>query len=244
MATESAVPRVARPSALPAHCCFSLSCTRMPHPTTATADSTAPDEGLIVWHIAERDNYTIPNDGFAFDDIRVSRDTDETVTIVSEHGPAIPSPGIHTNPYAFMATNVVESPVQTGGTQYVCVGWSLTGNWPPSGETNLAVFVHTNDAVLTWNWRTQFWLTVEADAHGQATPASQWVPSGSGVMASASADTYFHFTNWSGSATGIFDQAFVPVASNLPATPPLNVYTDAPGPVSPLFYRISVDAEP
>jgi hypothetical protein len=41
----------------------------------------------------------------------------------------------------------------SGPTQYVCTGWSMTGQEPTSGTGTSFQMTVTNDAVLTWIWQ-------------------------------------------------------------------------------------------
>ena len=81
-------------------------------------------------------------------------DTTSTIEIVSAHGTADLEVGTHTNVYGTVLTNSVSSPDTQGTVQYVCTGWTMTGNEPASGANNVMVMTHTNDAVLTWTWTT------------------------------------------------------------------------------------------
>lgn len=77
-----------------------------------------------------------------------------TLTVVSAHGSPVPS-GVTTNAENAVITNRVASPVTANGTQYYCVGWTMAGNDPAAGSTNILVMTVTNDAALTWSWKAQ-----------------------------------------------------------------------------------------
>jgi uncharacterized repeat protein (TIGR01451 family) len=124
------------------------------------------------------------------------------LTVVSAHGAAAPSVGSHTNLYGSVLTNSVTSPIVFGLTQFVNMGWVITGNSPASGTTNQFVMTITNHATLTWLWRTNYWLETEAGSNGFVTVGSDWFPRGSQVVVHASADLYYYFTGWSGDAAG------------------------------------------
>jgi hypothetical protein len=76
-----------------------------------------------------------------------------TLEIVSAYGSPVPSVGSHEYEPGTVVTNSVASPVTDGSTQYVCTGWTMTGNEPLSGTNNSFVMMLTNDAVVTWSWR-------------------------------------------------------------------------------------------
>jgi hypothetical protein len=87
-------------------------------------------------------------------------------------------------------------PAPDGGTQYVCVGWTLTGHEPGGGGgTNFEMTV-TNDAILTWRWATNYWLETSAEAHGSVAPDSSWQPGGLPALIVATPAAYYHFAHW------------------------------------------------
>ena len=77
---------------------------------------------------------------------------DRTLEIVSLCGTGRPSSGVYTN---LVGTSLSLSMSETGNvgpTQYVCTGWSMTGNEPASGATTNFTMTVADNAVLTWNW--------------------------------------------------------------------------------------------
>ena len=125
------------------------------------------------------------------------------LTVVSGHGAAEPLAGAYTNPADTVLANSISVPAPAGGTQFVCIGWSLAGHEPAGGAgTNFEMTV-TNDATLTWLWNTNYWLDTEAGAGGSVDVGDSWQAAGSTAHIAATADPYFHFTNWTGSASGV-----------------------------------------
>ncbi len=96
----------------------------------------------------------------------------ETLTIVSAHGTATPEVGVYTNLYNTEVTPSVTGADLPGGTQYVVTGWSMIGNAPASGATAGFTMSHTNHAVLTWLWQTNYCLTLLPAAQGSITNAT------------------------------------------------------------------------
>jgi hypothetical protein len=93
------------------------------------------------------------------------------------------------------------------GTQYACTGWSGTGSAPPSGSSTTVTFFITQPSNITWNWKTQYYLTVSS-AHG-TVDGQGWYDSGSTAYATVSpltvaggSGTQYVFTMWSGDASG------------------------------------------
>ena len=78
---------------------------------------------------------------------------DISFRIISEHGFISPA-GVPALYAGIVLTNAVLSPQIVDPTQYICTGWSMTGNEPLIGSTNYFVMTLTNSAVLTWSWST------------------------------------------------------------------------------------------
>ena len=125
--------------------------------------------------------------------------TDATLTIQSLYGLGTPSVGVHTNAIGALLTNVMSSTDTRGSTQLVCAGWAMTGNEPASGSGTQVVMTVTNDAVLTWLWTTNYWLATASGPNGSVDVGSSWQAYGVTTQITATASTYYHFTNWTGS---------------------------------------------
>ncbi|MEM2105374.1 MAG: PKD domain-containing protein [Candidatus Bathyarchaeia archaeon] len=52
------------------------------------------------------------------------------------------------------------------GVRYVCTGWTGTGSVPPSGTGTSVTFTLDAPSSITWNWKTQYLLTVFTDPAG------------------------------------------------------------------------------
>lgn len=137
-----------------------------------------------------------------------------TLQVVSDHGTPYPVVGLYSNVSGTVLTNSVSLVDLQGQTQFVNTGWTLAGNEPASGSTNTMIMTHTNNAVLTWNWKTQYRLTVTAGVHGVASASSTWWDQGSTAMATATPDAYYHFTVWTGTVSSVTNP--LPVVMNTP----------------------------
>jgi len=126
--------------------------------------------------------------------------------IASAYGVADLDVGFYTNGWGVVLTNAVSSPDTADTTQYVCTGWALTGNEPLSGADTNMVMTHTNDAVLTWLWNTNYWLATAA-SNGDVDVADGWFEAGSNVVATALPDLYYSFDAWSGDTAGCVVQS-------------------------------------
>ena len=134
-----------------------------------------------------------------------------TLQIVSAHGAAFPAAGVYTNAAGAQWTNSVSPADTQGTTRYVCAGWIMSGNEPPEGLTNVMVMTHTNDATLTWLWKTQFDLTVSAGPHGAVSATNGWWDAGATATAAAAADAYYHFAAWTGSLSSAANPLEIPM---------------------------------
>jgi hypothetical protein len=136
--------------------------------------------------------------------------------VVSPYGTPSPVVGTHSNGLGATVAGSVVSPDTRGTTQYVCTGWSMTGNVPLSGATNVMSMTLTNNAVLTWLWATNVMFAGAAGPNGSVSGAANgWYPVGNSVTVTAAAAQHYHFASWSGD---------VPVADT--NRNPLNVTMD------------------
>jgi hypothetical protein len=82
-------------------------------------------------------------------------------------------------------------------TRYVCTGWTGTGSVPPSGTGSSVTFTITQSSSITWNWVTQYYLTVRTDPSGIVTiPGEGWYNASKSVSLSAPSVTGYTFLNW------------------------------------------------
>ena len=67
----------------------------------------------------------------------------------------------------------------TTGTRYVCTGWTGTGSVPASGSGTSATFTINEPSSITWNWKTQYYLTLSTNPIGVTTPSgANWYDAG------------------------------------------------------------------
>jgi len=71
------------------------------------------------------------------------------------------------------------------GVQYVCIGWVGAGNVPKTGTAASVSFVMVKPTVITWLWKTQYYLTVVSHCDS-ATPESAWFDNNSIITAQVS----------------------------------------------------------
>jgi len=124
--------------------------------------------------------------------------------IRSIHGQVDPGVGLYTNVWGTeVSCSITNAALVNGTTQQVVAGWALAGE---QGDTNglgtALVFTQTNNAVLTWNWKTQYWLDTGAGAGGQVDEPDQWVDAGAVITVTAQPDVYYHVDSWTGDTGG------------------------------------------
>ncbi|MGB8779591.1 MAG: clostripain-related cysteine peptidase, partial [Candidatus Bathyarchaeia archaeon] len=80
------------------------------------------------------------------------------LTVFSQHGTPTPTTGWFEAGTPFNGS--VTSPLSgSTGTQYVCTGWTGTGNVPSSGASLTTDFTLDQPSSIEWNWKTQYLLT-------------------------------------------------------------------------------------
>ena len=150
-----------------------------------------------------------------------------SLEIASEHGGAIPPEGVHYYPHAEQIVPVVTtSPLDSGTTQYVCVGWTGTGAVlsDPYGGTNAGPISLTNHSSLAWLWETNYLLSIDAGA-GTVDMVDGWYIAGTTVVTTLSVPEGHLFNGWTGDTGGC---SWVDTELTIPMTSPRSltaVYT-------------------
>ncbi|MFA7369869.1 MAG: hypothetical protein WC334_09515, partial [Kiritimatiellales bacterium] len=139
------------------------------------------------------------------------------LTVTTPYGAASPAAG--TSDYdegTVLTATLAGSPVADGATtQYVCNGWSGTGNVPAGGSTtNTGSFVLTADSTVTWLWTTNYWLDTAATPGGSVDVSNGWKPGGVSVQITATPDAGSYFTGWSGNTAGDTNSARLTLPMN------------------------------
>jgi hypothetical protein len=101
-------------------------------------------------------------------------------------------------------TESVTSPGSGGsGIQYVCTGWTGTGSVPASGTASSITFTAAAPSSITWDWKTQYYLSVSSP-YDSPSPISGWFDSGSSVTESVTSPTpgpsgtHYVVSGWTG----------------------------------------------
>ena len=120
-------------------------------------------------------------------------------------------------------------------TRYKCIGWTGTGDVPATGGTNdMGPISLTQDSSITWNWQTQYKLTVTSIGSGSATVTDvtdgEWegdyVEEDATAKITASPASGYVFDHWQ-DATG----------TDLGSTNPLTITVDGPKTITAVFRK-------
>ena len=106
-----------------------------------------------------------------------------------------------------LVTAWVSSPVSGAmGTRYVCTGWTGSGSIPVSGTGTVVSFYLNAASSITWNWKTQYYLTMQVEplGAGSTSPNSGWHDSTATVSILAMPGGGYAFWSWSGSGSGSY----------------------------------------
>jgi hypothetical protein len=102
-------------------------------------------------------------------------------------------------------TSPASGPVNT---RYVCIGWTGAGSVPASGTGSSVTFTINQQSAVTWNWKTQYLLTVTTypgglgpqptrSQAGEVGPSNAWwYDASTGVALTAQAVSEYTFNYW------------------------------------------------
>jgi len=83
------------------------------------------------------------------------------------------------------------------GTRYICTGWNGNGSVPASGTTTTVTFTINQPSSITWNWKTQYYLTVKTNPLGITTiPGEGWYDQSAPVGLTAPPVPSYNFNYW------------------------------------------------
>ncbi len=123
--------------------------------------------------------------------------TKKRLALYSEYGPNSPITESLSYYWGDEVSLLMNSPDTHGGVRYDCTGWSGTGSVPTIGTGTNCNFTITNESSIVWNWITNYWLEATATAgEGQVTGGDAWVPGGTEVTLTASAEVGYRFDHW------------------------------------------------
>ena len=141
----------------------------------------------------------------AYGSIVATYKTQYYLSITSSYDSPFPSNGWFDSGTQILESVTSPTPGPTG-TQYVCTGWIGTGSIPAYGSGASVFFTINGPSSVSWNWNTQYYLTVTS-SNGSPNPVSGWFDSGSSVTESIdspiSIDTGIRYscTGWLGTGS-------------------------------------------
>jgi len=129
----------------------------LPNPLIVSYTLIVPEGVTTQVQVRTYAEYYIDNDyipeHWATPDPLVLNNLNKTLQIISPYGTGTPPVGVYTNLADTVLSLSMTATASSGPTQYVCTGWSMTGQEPTSGTGTSFQMTVTNDAVLTWNWQ-------------------------------------------------------------------------------------------
>lgn len=126
---------------------------------------------------------------------------DPTLTIISPFGVATPGPGTYTHAPGTALTNSVSGETN-GNTRHLPIGWTMLGNGPNSGSEATMSMTLTRDSVLTWLFRTEYFIDTEATPGGSVDVADGWYDSAKPLAITATPQQGYYFDGWAGDTAG------------------------------------------
>lgn len=119
--------------------------------------------------------------------------------VASTHGDPTPSAGEHIVYAGTIITNWLRSAaIEDGLVQYVPSGHQISGGEVLASTMTSVVVCLTNDAVLRWEWTTNYWLGAGSGPHGVVDAVSGWREAESLAEIEALPDLYYEFARWLG----------------------------------------------
>ncbi|MDD4736438.1 MAG: S8 family serine peptidase [Kiritimatiellae bacterium] len=137
--------------------------------------------------------------------------------VVSSQDGTDPAPGVYAHPRGAGISCMLTNSLITGvSTQYVGLGWSLSGLLDSEGESSgtdtVVSLTLTNSGLLSWGWQTNVFGMAYANLHGSVSGTSgEWYAINSSMTLQAFPESYYGFTAWTGTATSTANPYAVPM---------------------------------
>jgi hypothetical protein len=125
-----------------------------------------------------------------------------TFTVLSQYGTPDPEVGTHYFDLGTSVTNSVDVLIPNGLTRYECSGWLMEGCEPIRGTSNRVVVAITNDAVITWQWTTNYSMTFTSVGPGTLNLTSGWYRAEQALNLTATPEEETVLAGWSGDTEG------------------------------------------
>jgi hypothetical protein len=141
------------------------------------------------------------------------------LSIVEARGEAVPGNGVQMYTYGASVNASVPETVTDGGVRYICTGATVDGNqFTLDGPATVAMML-TNNATLTWQWRTEYLLQVTTNGNGSVNDATGWHVAGNNLQLTPVPAVGWTFDDWAGETDGcVMEGSVLNVAMTQPRT--------------------------
>jgi lysophospholipase L1-like esterase len=131
-----------------------------------------------------------------------SWNTEYKLTVTTNLGITQPPAGETWYPAGTTVNAEASPPTAQVGTQFICTGWTGTGNVPALGTITASSFTINAPSSIAWTWKTQYYLTVNS-AYGN-TGGAGWYDESTIAYATIipTVVSQYVFTMWSDGASG------------------------------------------
>ena len=157
-----------------------------------------PNEKRYVWvstsglSTLQSSSLTVSNSGIITGNYKIQF----YFTVKSAYDSPTPTSGWFDNGTSITAS--VTSPCSgVTGVRYICTGWTGTGSVPASGAKTTVTFTITAPSNITWNWKTQYYLTINVEPSGITTISGEgWYNQSETVTLTAPDVSGYKFNYW------------------------------------------------
>jgi len=130
------------------------------------------------------------------------------LSVNSAHGSPTPT-SIWFDAGTFVTASVVSPWPDSNEVRFLCKGWTGTGSVPTLGSTSRIDFTINASSSITWNWQTQFLLTIQTEPNGLSPEPARnpggdenpgfgwWYNASVSVALTAQTVSGYTFSNWS-----------------------------------------------
>ena len=152
-----------------------------------------------------------------------------TLTVASAHDAPNPSGVTYRDAGSSVTASVTTPADVVGSMRYRCTGWTGTESVPASGSTNSVTFTMSAPSTITWDWKTQYLLTIKTSGVGDAIPSKEITVTVNGVTTDDYGVTTIDDTYVNGWRKWIDDGTSATVSVNDPGgAPNWSMWLDGP----------------
>jgi len=131
-----------------------------------------------------------------------------TLEVSSEYGMISLTNGVYEYPVgtdiSCSITNQTSYSSNTNATKYTFQSWLLQDiDDIVSSTTADCLLTITKDSKLHWGWQTNHWVDIQPAENGTFDTIDSWIKHNAYIDVVASANQYYHFTNWMGDVSAL-----------------------------------------